>query len=94
MIFNFFEKRVSDYCKASVKTNGAPSRKSESAGSSSSVTTELEPATSKPFSLDEDFKWSHFQPVYLSLLLASAVKELTTPLTGREWKRRGWQAQW
>jgi len=32
-------------------------RKSESTGSSGSVTTEWEPAASKPFSLDEDFKW-------------------------------------
>ena len=54
---NCFEKRVSDYRKASVRINSAPSRKSECAGSSGSVTTEWEPAASKPFSLDEDLKW-------------------------------------
>jgi len=52
---NFFEKRVSDYRKASVRIDSTPSSKPGSAGGSGDVTPEREPAPSKLFSLDEDF---------------------------------------
>jgi ribonucleoside-diphosphate reductase subunit M2 len=52
---NFFEKRVSDYRKASVRIDNTPSSKSGSTGGSSNTTPEREPAPSKLFSLDEDF---------------------------------------
>jgi len=52
---NFFEKRVSDYRKASVRIDSTPSSKPGSAGGSGDVTPERESAPSKLFSLEEDF---------------------------------------